>query len=480
MSLSKFLSVLRRRVWLIVATLLICLLGSGVASALATRTYTATAGLYFSVRTAASVDDLAVGATFSQTQLASYATLALTPKVLEPAADRLGLPGGADALAGKVSVTALDGTVVLDVSAVDTDPAQAARIANAVARQVITAVEALSPADAESGRPSVEATVVTPATAPSSATTPNTTLNVGAGAVLGLLLGILLALGREALDTRVRTAAELAEVTRTPVIGTLGSESGRRKGVVMERAPHSPQAEAYRQLRTNLQFLDVGGHRDAAEGGHRVLTVSSSLAGEGKSTVAVNLAIALAETSARVLLVDADLRRPSVAPVLGLEGAAGLTTVLLGQAEVGEVVQDWGAAGLQVLTSGPLPPNPSELLGSVGMRRLIAELRTDYDYVILDSAPLLPVADGAVLAGLVDGTLLLVNVTQVRRHQLAESLRNLARVEAPVLGVVLNRVARDERSYGYWADEQAVEAAGPDRTPAPARPAEPVPARSAR
>jgi capsular exopolysaccharide synthesis family protein len=218
-------------------------------------------------------------------------------------------------------------------------------------------------------------------------------------------------------------------------------------------APHSPQAEAYRQLRTNLQFLQVGGAAaDDAPGG-RVLTVSSSVAGEGKSTTAANLAVALAETSARVLLVDADLRRPALAGFLGLEGAVGLTTVLLGQAERGDVVQEWGTAGLQVLPSGPLPPNPTELLGSPAMRRLLDELRAEYDYVVLDSAPLLPVADGAVLAAQVDGTVLLANVTKVRRHQVTEALTTLGRVDAPVLGLVLNQVPRDEHTYGYAAED---------------------------
>ena len=469
-ALHKFLSVMRRRKWFVVTILLLCLIGSGVASALATRSYTATAGLYFSVRQAASVDDLAQAATFSQAQLASYATLATTPEVLDPVADHLAFPGGGQALAGRVSVTALSGTVILEVSVEDTSPARAARLANAVARQVITTVEELSPANPTTDEPTVSVTVVRPAEVPTSASSPNTALNLGAGAVLGLGLGIFLALAREALDTRVRRAEDVAELTRTPVLGSLGVEPGRRRRVLMEAAPHSSQAEAYRQLRTNLQFVELG---DGA--GHRVIAVTSSLAAEGKSTVAVNLAAALAETGARVLLVDADLRRPTVASVLGLEGAAGLTTVLLGQAAPRDVVQSWGTAGLHVLTSGPLPPNPTELLGSPAMRRLLGELGATFDFVVLDGAPLLPVADSAVLAGLVDGTLLVVNGAKVRRHQLAESLRNLARVDARLLGVVLNQVAREEKAYGYYPTAEPV------RVPCPApagRAAQPVPART--
>jgi succinoglycan biosynthesis transport protein ExoP len=455
-TLHKFLSVLRRRKWPLAAVLLLSLLGSGVGSALATPTYTATAGLYFSVRTATGVDDLAVATTFSQTSLASYATLATTPKVLQPVADDLDIRGGAAELADQVAVTALDGTVVLQVSVTDTDPARAARIANAVAERVITVVEELSPSTVDAGgealeQSAVQATVVAPAAAPTSPSSPNLPVNLAAGAVLGLGLGVLLAVGREALDTRVGGAAEVASLTSRPVIGTLGNDGGRERGVVMQEEPHNPQAEAYRQLRTNLQFLAVGGRddRDPAEG--RVLMVTSSVPAEGKSTVAVNLALALAETSGRVLLVDADLRRPTVAGQLGLEGAAGLTTVLVGQAAVEDVTQEWGTAGLQVLAAGPRPPNPTEMLGSPAMRRLLDRLRTDYDHVVLDCPPLLPVADALVLSRTADGTIVVANATKVRRHQLAESLGALEAVDAPLLGVVLNQVVRDRRVYDYSA-----------------------------
>ena len=275
MTLRKFLTALRRRKWWIVAILLLSVIGAGVSSAVADRTYTATAGVYFSVRSVNGVDGLSVASSFSQSQLPSYATLATTPEVLDPVADDLGLQGGASALAGRLRVTALDGTVVLDIAATDTDPARATRIANAVAAQVITVVEDLSPSVSTTNQSAVEATVVAPATTPKSPSSPNVSLNLVAGVVLGLGLGILVALGREALDTRVRGAEDVAELTRTPVLGSLATDPSRRPGVLMEAAPRSPMAEAYRQLRTNLQFLDLGGRREGGEGGHRVLTVTS-------------------------------------------------------------------------------------------------------------------------------------------------------------------------------------------------------------
>jgi polysaccharide biosynthesis transport protein len=459
-TLPDFLSVLRRRKWLVATILLLSLAVAGVGSAMATRTYTATAGLYFSVRTATGVDDLAVAASFSQTQLASYATLALTPEVLEPVATSVDIAGGAKALADQVSVTALDGTVLLELSVTDPDAARSAVLANAIAAEVITVVEELAPSTVVEGtavaESAVEVTVVSPATTPTAPSSPNVLLNLAAGAVLGLGLGVLMALARDALDTRVRGAEAVAQLTRSPVIGTLGVDPSSTGRVLMAAAPHSSQAEAFRQLRTNLHFVQLDSRGEGLR--HGAISVTSSLAGEGKSTVAVNLAVALAENNARVLLVDADLRRPTVAKVLGLEGAVGLTTVLLGEAEVEDVTQTWGTSGLHVLPAGALPPNPTDLLGSLPMRRLLDQLRARYDHVVLDGAPLLPVADSAVLAGLVDGTLLVVNGTKVRRHQLAESLQNLARVEAPLLGVVLNQVARDERSYGYYAAEETTAA----------------------
>jgi len=454
MGLRGFLSVLRRRVWLFSAVLLVCVLGGGAVSLLTTPSYTATAGLYFSVRNAADADDLAQGSNFTQQAMGSYASVATTASVLEPVARELQLSGGAVALGEQVSVRALNATAVLEISVDDSDATQAARLANAIADQMATTVAQLAPKD-EAGESGVTVTLVAPATEPRSPSSPNTKLDLAAGLVLGLALGVGLVLVRESLDTRVRDLAEVARLTDRPVIGSLGVDAAASRRVAVAAEPHSAQAEAYRQLRTNLQFLHVG-DPDAATDGHRVLAVTSSVANEGKSTVTVNLSLALAETGARVLLVDADLRRPSVAGMLGLEGAAGLTTVLLGDATVADVVQEWGTTGMHVLTAGVVPPNPTELLGSPAMRRLLAGLGADYDFVLLDSAPLLPVADGAVLSRLVDGAILVANVTMVRQHQLGESLRDLDRVDAPLLGIVLNQVARDQHAYAYRSSEADV------------------------
>ena len=162
--------------------------------------------------------------------------------------------------------------------------------------------------------------------------------------------------------------------------------------------------------------------------------------------------MALADAGSRVILVDADLRRPSVATCMGMEGRVGLTTVLIGRAELGDVVQHWQNSTLDVLPSGRIPPNPSELLGSAAMERLLADLTATYDVVLLDTPPLLPVTDAAVLSNLVGGSLLVVGADRVHRPQLQQAIESLETAGAHIHGLVVNKIARQETaSYVYDA-----------------------------
>lgn len=454
MTLQTYLGVLRRRwVWLAVAVLA-GLLVAGVASSTATRLYSAKAGVFFSLEYGESASSLAQGSSYLQGQVSSYALLADTPAVLQPVIDDLDLDRSASSLAGAVTASVVSDTVVVEIEVVDDSAEQAALVANAVAEQLRETIDALAPVDAE-GSPAVRATTVAPASVPGAPVSPNTRLDLAVGILGGLLAGCVLAVGRDALDNRVRDADVVAEMTSLSVLGSIPTYRADSP-VVVEADPHGPTAEAFRHLRTNLQFVDLS---EPVAGG-RVLTVTSSLPGEGKSTVAINLAAALAEDGGRVLLVDADLRRPTLAKRLGLEGAAGLTTVLLGRASVDAVAQEWGGSGMRVLPAGPLPPNPTGLLGSPAMTRLVQQLRTDYDHVVLDVAPLLPVSDAAILSRSVDGTIVLANVTRVRRPDLRDGLQSLTQVDARVLGVVLNQVRPEREAYGYRPEDDVPDTAG--------------------
>jgi non-specific protein-tyrosine kinase len=202
------------------------------------------------------------------------------------------------------------------------------------------------------------------------------------------------------------------------------------------------RAENYRQLRANLQFANVDEHP-------RVIAVTSSIPGEGKTTVAINLASTLAEAGFTVCLVDADLRRPTIAKVLGLLSPVGLTSVLIHQIDLSEAMQSAGS-NFYVLTSGPTPPNPSEVLASSYVRDVVRSLLDKVDYVVLDTAPLLPVADGSEVAALADGTLLVARHGMTTDSHIRRSVHALARVDAKLLGVLLNRIpARKSSEYGY-------------------------------
>ena len=210
------------------------------------------------------------------------------------------------------------------------------------------------------------------------------------------------------------------------------------------REGHSPAAESFRRLRTNLQFLNV-------DDPPRVFVLTSSVATEGKSETAINLALALAESGNRVLLVEADLRRPLVVSYLSMPDKVGLTNILSGQAKFADVVQETRHNDVDLLACGPLPPNPSELLASEISRQLFKDLRRQYDYVIIDSPPLLPVTDGALLARNTDGALLVVRSHRTTGDQVAQAVDNLEKADANLLGLVTvaNRPAK-KGSSGYY------------------------------
>ncbi len=208
--------------------------------------------------------------------------------------------------------------------------------------------------------------------------------------------------------------------------------------------PHSVRAEAYRQLRMNLQFVNI----DHAP---RIIAVTSAIPGEGKTTTAMNLAAALAEAGHRVCLVEADLRRPTIARSLGLVGEVGFTTVLIGKADIDDALQNAGR-NLAVLTSGPVPPNPSELLLSDHARTVILAAATRADYTIIDTAPLLPVADGAEIAAFAEATIVVHRAGKTTREQAQRSVAALAKVGEKPVGVVLNMVSRGTSGRDYQYD----------------------------
>jgi receptor protein-tyrosine kinase len=346
-------------------------------------------------------------------------------------------------LAGKISSTVEEDTVILGVRVTDPSPARAQQIADAVARHFSRVVSDLETPPGGTTAP-LKVSVIKSASLSSTPVSPRISLNTGIGLFLGLVAGVAFAALREALDGRIRTRQLATELTNAPVLATLpvDSRSAVRPLVVQDDA-FSVRTEAFRQLRTNLRYVSVDQQV-------RRLVITSSRDGEGKSSTAANLAIALAHAGHRVVLIDADLRRPKLATYFGLNPGIGLTDVLVGGCDVQEALQQWRPnLPLALMTSGATPPNPSELLGSRRMGQTLAALDAVADYVIIDSPPLLPVADASVLAPQSDGVLMIIDAVRARRDGVSNAVEMLHTVGADIRGVVLNRVKRRRSTYGY-------------------------------
>jgi capsular exopolysaccharide synthesis family protein len=375
---------------------------------------------------------------YAQQVVQSLTAAATSPRVTVPVVKQHKLAITANQLAGKITADAPLNKVLINLHVTDTNPQNAARLANFVANEFTTVAANLLQTDA-GGKSVVKLTVIQPAEVPSAPITPNKILNIGLGLVVGLLIGVGVAVLREVLDNTVNGPSDFEDLG-VAVLGLVPFDKRTPRSPIAFRSdPHSARSEAYRQLRTNLQFVDV-------DNPPRIIAVTSAVPGEGKTTTAINLAAALAEAGARVCLVEADLRRPSVAKVLGLVGDVGFTTVVIGKAPIETVLQNAGR-NLAVLTSGPIPPNPSELLISQHARQVIAELARNVDFTIIDTPPLLPVTDGAELATMADATLLVHRASKTTRDQAMRSIQALDKVGKRPVGVILNMLTRGAGKY---------------------------------
>lgn len=443
LDIREYARLLRRHWILIVSCALAGLLIGGAISVFSTPKYSADTELFVSIQGSGSVQELQQGNTFGQARVQSYVKTVTSPLVLQPAIDSLGLTISSAELASRVHATADLNTVLINISVVDNSPVQAAAIAEAVAGSLVKAVDALEK-PTNNGMSPVSLSIIKPAIAPSVPTAPNTRLNLLLGLLAGLVFGTGLAFTRSMLDSRIRGEADVRRVTGASILGGISFDSDAARRPLLTQTPmQSARAESFRQLRTNLQFANVSGRA-------QTILVTSSLPGEGKSTTATNLAIALSQAGESVCLIDADLRRPTINEYLGMDRNAGLTTALVSGTDVTEFLQPWGDDNLFVLVSGQIPPNPSELLGSASMHDLIARLEEAFDNVIIDAPPLLPVTDAAVLSQHVGGVVLVVGSEKVKRQDLEKAVSALELVDAKLLGVVLNRLPiRGPDSYAY-------------------------------
>ena len=446
MELKDYLRIFHKSWILILALTLVGVAVAAAAAIATTPSYVASTQLYVSVKSSgdAGSGELVAGTSFAQQAVTSYVDVVNSAIVLDTVIADLELDLTAAELAETVESFSPLNTVLIDVTVTNSDPVLAAKIANAVGQNFSKiVVDQLEKPDGEAVSP-VKIETIQPALVPVSPASPNVPLNIAFGLLVGLALGIGVAVLRSVLDTRIHSLHDIGLVTEAPMLGGITNDpDARLRPLVVHSDPKNPRAESFRSLRTNLQFVNI-------EGGPRSFVVTSSIPGEGKSTTTANLAIALAETGARVALVDGDLRLPRVAEYMGIEGGVGLTDVLFGRAELADVLQKWGKNKLFVLPSGRVPPNPSELLGSAAMARMLGSLTAEFDVVLIDAPPLLLVTDAAVLSKLCGGAIMVVASGRTKRNELSSALQALERAGSRLVGMVVTMLpTKGPDSYGY-------------------------------
>ncbi|REJ08035.1 lipopolysaccharide biosynthesis protein [Microbacterium bovistercoris] len=390
----------------------------------------------------------------TRNQVPTFVEMAQWRNVAEKAAEELGLDVPPEQLVQRIVVDNPAGTPILKITASGSTPEAARDLAEAWVNGLSATVDEREGTGAAGTAP-INVVLAESAALPTSPSFPDKRMAMLVGGVLGLGFGIAFALVRAASDRRVRAADDVEKNLGVPVVATLpiSEEVDAEQRLLTDEQTGSKAGfalrESLRVLRTNLQFMDV-------DHPPRVIVVTSALPGEGKSTVAANLSATLAAGGSPVVLVDGDLRRPTVAKTVGVTSPIGLTDVLAGRVELSQALQrSPQVPNLAVLTAGTIPPNPSELLGSERMKDMLAELAV-HATVIIDAPPLLAVTDGAVLAHQADGALVVVSVGKTTYDLVEKAMLALQKVHGRVLGVVLNRApVTGSESSVYTYDYQS-------------------------
>ncbi|MBG0562747.1 polysaccharide biosynthesis tyrosine autokinase [Actinoplanes sp. NEAU-A11] len=453
MGLRDYLRVAKRHWWLVVTSVLLAL---GVALVVNLRTTTLYAAhvTFFFTTPSQMAADLYPGSMFSTGRMATYAELLTSDEIVVPltAATRTGLTP--DQLRGRISAEPIADTVMLEVTVEDPSPERAMVLISALTTLFKETVEGLE-RNPEADGPAVRVEVVNQPHLAEEPVAPRPLDNFALAVMAGLIVGAGSAVLREVSDATVRNADALQALACAPVLARVPADAGAPSVGPFVSASNSARTEALRQVRTLLQTTAAGSSL-------KTLAVTSAVPGEGRSGTACSLALLFAETGQRVLVVDAELRRPRLAKFLGRDDSAGLSTVLNGSATVDQALQPWGA-GLWLLAGGRPPPNPSELLSSQRMTELVDEVRRRFDVVIFDCPPLLPVTDGEVIAARADGTLLVVRFSRTTGAQVSAAVRALHGVNASLIGCVLNMVPRKNTDAFPHFDEYV--APPPERRP---------------
>jgi capsular exopolysaccharide synthesis family protein len=449
LTVQDFAQILRTRWKIICGAIVVAVLVALAYSLLVTPKYEASTRLFVSTTSDGTNTQTNDGGLFAQRRVLSYTQLLMGGILAQRTIDKLGLDMTAAELQREITATAPTDTVLIDVAVLDPSPTRARDIANTLSDQFVVMAAGLETPDL-GARPNARVIVQQRADIPDIPVGPKKAIDLAIAVVLGALIGLVIAIVRHRLDDSIKSPATIEKVTGVGLIGDIPAEAQRGKEpLIAFGSDRSTIADAFRELRINLQFLEVGD-------GPRVLLVASSMPDEGRTTTAINLSLALAEADYHVVVVDGDLRRPQVASCFDLTGEVGLSTVLAGASGLQEALQETRFPRLTALTSGAIPPNPTELLGSQATKDVLSELSRQFDYVIVDSPSLL-VTDAALLAGSSQGVLLIARFGHARRKELTPAIDALRRAGAPLLGAVLTMTPTKKRKPvdGYYGKAES-------------------------
>lgn len=375
----------------------------------------------------------------------TYGALVQSREVGEKVINNLNLNLSYGEFSKKVKVNLVDKTEIIKLEVVDQDPETAALIANETAEVFMDSVKKFLKVE--------NVQVIDKAEVPTSPIKPNPKLNIAISAVLGLMLSIFVIFLMEYLDQTIKRPEDIEKYLSIPVIGAIPNTNGQN--LISLEDPKSPVSEAFRTMRTNIEFSNI-------DDDINTIVITSSTPGEGKSTIASNLAISMAQGEKKVLIIDCDLRKPKINKIFDLPNNQGLTTVLLGNKYFEDVVNKHERLdNLYVLTSGPIPPNPAELLGSKKMGEFINELKGEFDTIIMDSPPIGLVTDGVLLSTISDGLILVTAAGDTDIDSSVRSLGLVRNVNSKILGGVLNKIPIKGNPYykyeyySYYGEEES-------------------------
>lgn len=450
-SLQELFFILRKRLWMIILLIVIGIVAAGLVSfyVLKPEYQTFTTLMVgkpkdYQVENKIEYNDLLL----NQRLVHTYGVLVQSRDVSDKVIENLGLDMSFDTFSNKVSVNLVKDTEIIKIQVTDNDPVLATDIANETAAVFMDSVKKFMKVE--------NVQVIDEAQVPKNPIKPRPMLNIAIAGVLGLMFGIFLVFLLEYLDNTIKTPKDVEKYLQLSVIGAIPKVKNDKTKLISLIDPKSPITEAFRTLRTNIQFSSI-------DKVLKTIVITSSTSNEGKSTVAANLAGTIAQGDKKVLLLDCDLRKPKVHKVFGLDNSEGLTNILVGNKTLEDVAYKYGnLENFSIITSGPIPPNPAELIGSKSMKSFLQEAEENFDMIIIDTPPVGVVTDSAVLSTIVDGIIIVASVGQTEVGDITRGKGLLDKVKSNIIGTVLNKVPIGGKSYykygyykyyGYYGEE---------------------------